>query len=185
MSDPPLKQSCSLLSTARALSQPICAIVDCAAAVAPTPELPDSMTCASAEHKAVETTHRLRGQSRFQLRMCLQCAQIAHPNDAVAKEVEDFSAIADDEHEDEYEIIGDAPLLPSPTSNQPHQINPKPRKLHAQFGRRRTHNEELFVAPCGMILARETFFSAEGVASVIIRSPCYIAITEPPPLSFG
>lgn len=108
--------------------------------------------------------------------MRLQRTQIAHPNDAVAEEVDDSSAIADDEHEDEYEIAGDVAPLPSPTSNEPHQLNPKPRKLRAQFGRRRTHNEELFVAPCGMILARETFFHAEGVASVIVCPPSYITL---------
>jgi hypothetical protein len=43
------------------------------------------------------------------------------------------------------------------------------RKLRARFGRRRTHNEQLVVAPCGMILARETFYGAEGVGSVIVR----------------
>ncbi|KAG1890516.1 uncharacterized protein F5891DRAFT_964873, partial [Suillus fuscotomentosus] len=40
-------------------------------------------------------------------------------------------------------------------------------RLRAQFGRKRTHNEQLIVSPCGMILAQEMFFGAEGVASVI------------------
>ena len=84
--------------------------------------------------------------------MRLQRAQITHPNDAVAKEVEDSSTIANNEHEDEYEITSHATLLLSPTSNEPHQVNPKHRKLRMQFGQRCTHNEELFVAPYGMIL---------------------------------
>ncbi|KZT61919.1 hypothetical protein CALCODRAFT_427048 [Calocera cornea HHB12733] len=43
---------------------------------------------------------------------------------------------------------------------------------HAHFGRRRTHNEQLVVRPCGIILARGTFYGAEslsGVADFLIR----------------
>jgi hypothetical protein len=29
----------------------------------------------------------------------------------------------------------------------------RPKKIRAQFGRKRTHNEQIMVAPCGMILA--------------------------------
>jgi hypothetical protein len=32
------------------------------------------------------------------------------------------------------------------------------------------HNEQVIVAPCGMIIARETFYGAEGVASVIMST---------------
>jgi hypothetical protein len=46
------------------------------------------------------------------------------------------------------------------------------RKLRAQFGRRHTHNEQLIVALCGMILARETFYGAEGVGSVVVCEHC-------------
>jgi hypothetical protein len=47
---------------------------------------------------------------------------------------------------------------------------PKPKKIRAQFGRKRSHNEQIIVCPCGIILARETFFGAEGVASVVVSS---------------
>ncbi|THH18979.1 hypothetical protein EUX98_g8864 [Antrodiella citrinella] len=40
------------------------------------------------------------------------------------------------------------------------------RRMKAQFGRKRTHNEQVIVAPCGMIIARVTFFGAEGLNSV-------------------
>lgn len=30
------------------------------------------------------------------------------------------------------------------------------KRISAQFGRRRTHNEQILVAPCGMILAHKT-----------------------------
>ena len=43
------------------------------------------------------------------------------------------------------------------------------RKLKAQFGRRRTHSEQLLVRPCGVIVARATFFGAEAVSNVLVR----------------
>ena len=42
------------------------------------------------------------------------------------------------------------------------------RKLKAQFGRRRTHSEQLLVRPCGVIVARATFFGAEAVSNVLV-----------------
>jgi hypothetical protein len=54
---------------------------------------------------------------------------------------------------------------------------PTKRRLKAMFGRRRTHNEQLIVAPCGMIIARQTFFGAEGVASVVVHiNWCFICL---------
>ena len=44
------------------------------------------------------------------------------------------------------------------------------RKVFARFGRRRTHNEELCVASCGVILGRATFYGAEGPNSVRVSS---------------
>lgn len=43
------------------------------------------------------------------------------------------------------------------------------RTLRARFGRRRTHNEELCVASCGVILGRATFFGSEAPNGVRVR----------------
>ncbi|KZT55013.1 hypothetical protein CALCODRAFT_417899, partial [Calocera cornea HHB12733] len=40
------------------------------------------------------------------------------------------------------------------------------RKVRAQFGRHRTHNEQFVVRPCGVIVGRGTFYGAESVSSV-------------------
>lgn len=45
------------------------------------------------------------------------------------------------------------------------------RKVHAKFTCSRTHNEQLAVAPCGMILGWDTMFGAEGIASVAVNHP--------------
>ena len=48
--------------------------------------------------------------------------------------------------------------------------------VRARFGRKRTHNEELCVASCGMILARETFYGSESLSNVQVSNP---ALTVP------
>jgi len=37
-------------------------------------------------------------------------------------------------------------------------------------GRRRTHNEQTLVRPCGVICARATFYGAEAVSNVLVMS---------------
>jgi hypothetical protein len=39
----------------------------------------------------------------------------------------------------------------------------------ARFGRRKTHNEQLVVACCGVIVARGTMFGAESISGVQVR----------------
>ncbi|KAI0039532.1 hypothetical protein FA95DRAFT_1585268 [Auriscalpium vulgare] len=41
-------------------------------------------------------------------------------------------------------------------------------KRKAQFGRRRTHNEQIIVRPCGVVVARATFYGAEAVSNVLL-----------------
>jgi hypothetical protein len=108
------------------------------------------------EHQEVERIHHERGQARFQLKDCLLRAKVAHPNDAIAED-QPLPTLVDAENEEEDFNIQQQ--LPGSSVT---------KKIHAQFGRRRTHNEQIIVAPCGMILARETFYGAEGVASVIV-----------------
>ena len=125
----------------------ICAIVGC-----DSPVVAESCTCSEPSHQEVERIHWKRGQARFQLQERLQRARVAHPNDAVAEEA-DAVADVDDEAED-FEVGGK-----------------KKEHIRAQFCHKRTHNEKIIVAPCGMIIARETFYGAEGVGSVIISGP--------------
>lgn len=110
----------------------------------------DSHMCSAPAHQEVERVHQERGQARFQLKERLQCALVAHPNDAIAEEGTDLT----DEIED-FEIGSSEKSV-------------KKERIRAQLGRRRTHNEQIIVAPCGMIIARETFYGAEGVGSVIV-----------------
>ena len=124
----------------------VCSIVTCH-----SPVVLESRTCSDPNHQEVEHIHREQGQARFQLKERLQQARVAHPNDALAEE---NSTDVDDEVED-FEV------------GNPQQTEKK-ACIRAQFGRKRTHNEQIIVAPCGMIIAREIFYGAEGVGSVIV-----------------
>jgi hypothetical protein len=134
----------------------ICAIIGCS-----SPTVPDSRVCSDLTHQEVERVHRERGQGRFQLKERLQRARVSHPNDAVAKETNVTEIIDTDNEEEDFEV--DDP--------QEQENNGKSKKqLRAQFGRKRTHNEQIVVAPCGTIIARETFYGAEGVGSVVVST---------------
>ena len=129
----------------------ICAVVGCDSPIAT-----DSRMCSEPAHKEVERIHRERGQARFQLKERLQHALVAHPNDSDVITKETSTDIADVEEE-----VADFEIDSS-------ERNGKKERIRAQLGRRRTHNEQIIVAPCGIIIAQETFYGAEGVGSVIV-----------------
>ena len=79
---------------------------------------------------------------------------MAHPNNAIA---DDDDAADQDVAEEDIEVHAPAN----------HNTTATCQKLCAQFGHHRMHNKQIIVAPCGIILARETFYGAEGVASVV------------------
>ena len=112
--------------------------------------------------------HTERGQARFQLQERLKRAQVAHPSDSMGEFVNNISELADVDSEEEFELAS-GKVLPSHASHTSSDPTGKRKnRLRAQFGRKRTHNEQVIVAPCGIIIARETFFGAEAVSSVVV-----------------
>jgi hypothetical protein len=105
-----------------------------------------------------------RGQSRFVLKECLQRQRVAHPNDSTANDVpiNELPGDAEIDEEDFALMEGDRviPAVETVPSTVP--------KIRAQFGRRRTHNEQVIVAPCGIIITNEKFYGAEAVSSVVV-----------------
>ena len=135
----------------------ICAVHGCE-----LPVRPGFLTCDHEEHQKVEKIHRERGQARFQLQERLQRARVAHPKDSLPSTDTPISDLVDvDDEDEEFEVGNQA--VPGPSSTT--------KRIRAQFGHRRTHNEQIIVAPCGMIIARETFYGAEGCGSVIVMCP--------------
>ena len=43
-------------------------------------------------------------------------------------------------------------------------------RVKALLGRRHTHNEELCVASCGVVLGRATFFGSEAINGVLVST---------------
>ncbi|KAF8958550.1 hypothetical protein BDZ97DRAFT_1923591 [Flammula alnicola] len=157
----PLTTSRDRYCTAHRGLSNICAIKDCS-----EPVLEGKRTCIHPSHQEVECVYRLRGESRVQLQEKLKRQRVAHPNDGIAQEV-DVGELIDDEEEEEFEVDEQNPNLVHGINEGVSDLrgaSPLPtgsatkKRISAQFGRRRTHNEQILVAPCGMILARETFF---------------------------
>ena len=151
-------------------SNNICSIVNCL-----NPVIPGRKSCTLADHQRVENIHNQHGQSRFQLKEQYECSQLAHPNDAIREQVTSISEIIDDDHEQVFEMTRDGPV-PLTANLAAQNLNPQ---IRAQFGRHQTHNEQLFVAPCGMIIARETFYHAEALYSVIVRIFSFLPLMKP------
>ena len=85
--------------------------------------------------------------------------------------------IDDDIEEEEFEVDeqdmnlvhGVTNGVSDPRGTSPPQTGgPTKERISAQFGRWRTHNEQILVAPCGMIIARETFYGAEAIATCAV-----------------
>jgi hypothetical protein len=136
----------------------ICAIEGCSEPVASrsSSDEPERMTCNIPNHAALENRHKQRGTAFFQLRGKLQRAHVAHPVDSdaaqpTAEEVEELELNDGD---------NDAACPSKPETGN--------RKLRALFGRRRTHNEQIMVRPCGIIIARQTFFGSETTPQTVV-----------------
>lgn len=123
----------------------ICAVEGCE-----QPSEGGRKTCADPSHRRVETEYDRRGKAAFQLKGRLLRSQVSRPVDA-------DEVVPDD---DVYEHVE------CPTRAE---MRTAPKKHTAVFGRRRTHNEQIIVRPCGMIVARETFFGSETTPQVLVR----------------
>jgi hypothetical protein len=102
--------------------------------------------------------HLERGTARFQLKAKLERAKMIQMKNSAPRcldIVPDLEA-----EDDELSDVDDEDVLEEESSSAP--------QIRVQVGRRRTHNEQLFVAPCGMVIARETFYGAEAPSTVIV-----------------
>ncbi|KZV93219.1 hypothetical protein EXIGLDRAFT_768232 [Exidia glandulosa HHB12029] len=124
----------------------------------PHPRTHGSRTCDIEEHKKLETRYTDRGRAMFQLKQRLTKLNISQMYSSIGQSRrrnanEGHGGDSDDD------VDGDD-LCPS----KPETGN---RTLRARFGRSRTHNEELCVGSCGVIIGRATMFGSEAPSSVI------------------
>ena len=162
----PIKTNRDRFCPAHASQNGICAINSCTNSV-----VSGSKVCHLVEHQETEKMHNDQGQSRFQLRERLKRARIACPNNSALLSADLDDGLDDspaddpvnDNGEVEFDLTQDGHPIPTPVN-----VQTTSRKLRAQFGRKCTHNEQLFVAPCGIIIARETFYHSEAPSNVIV-----------------
>ena len=161
-----------------------CVIVGCSGRIS----APGKRTCKEPTHQQVEAVHVERGGAAFQLKERLKRAKVAHPKHGEALDLPIAHIVEQDDDLDEtYEIVGDRvipsegeaitqtilaraslnPTIGSSSLAVPQTASAK-KKIRAQFGHSRTHNEQILVAPCGMIIARETFYYAESITAVVV-----------------
>lgn len=108
---------------------------------------PNNQTCIDPSHRALEDPN---GRSAlFVLRRRLERLRTSALEDNGAGLTEELT---------DYNVDGECP-------SKSDEGNSKPR---ARFGRRRTHNEQLVVATCGVILGRATMFGSEGIDGVMV-----------------
>ncbi|KAI0071239.1 hypothetical protein K474DRAFT_1712639 [Panus rudis PR-1116 ss-1] len=106
-------------------------------------------TCSEATHHALDRTNNEALSALFQLKGRLERHKMAHLNNSASTTDSD---VPDGE-------VSTVDASPEPSSS----VAPK---LRARFGRRWTHNEQLCVSTCGVILGRATFYGSEAVSAV-------------------
>ncbi|KAA1479415.1 hypothetical protein DENSPDRAFT_862025 [Dentipellis sp. KUC8613] len=134
-----------------------CSIVGCA-----NPSREGHRSCTNPLHEAAERRHVDRNQALFQLKHRLQRQGVAHPIDSTRVDLDDDVEPDAGAKGDQEFILDGGQLAPDGTC-APNGAE----KLKAQFGRKSTHNEQVIVAPCGIIIARATFFDAEAILNVV------------------
>jgi hypothetical protein len=126
------------------------------------PEILEVITFLPQDNTTLEKKHKQRGTAFFQLHGKLQQANISNPVDSeaaelTAEEVEEMELT--DEQDDQ--------------SSCPSKPDTGIQKIQALFGRRRTHNEQIMVCPCGMIIACQTFFGSETMPQTVVSGPFF------------
>lgn len=111
------------------------------------------LTCDDKTHRAFEEEKVLANKAMFQLRARLRKMKLPESGNV------DISEGLDASDEVEEVVSVEQPSQPNPASS-------KQPKLKARFGRRWTHNEQLFVRCCGIIISRATFYGSEAISGV-------------------
>lgn len=132
-----------------------CAVVGCSKAACI-----GHQTCDEPNHRSLEIVRNKTNSAMFQLRRRLEKsrATIRSPEDKQSSD-----NILDDD-EIVIEVDGD---LEETCSGKPESGN---QKIRAYFGRRKTHNEQFMMRPCGVILSRCTFFGSEAISGVYVSA---------------
>jgi hypothetical protein len=149
----------------------MCVVVTCT-----TIAEPGFRTCADPEHRKLETYYKQQGKAMFQLKHRLERAKVSQTHDSLSsgdkhelrgivrasnddgevnEDKDDFGEGSGVQGDDDDTLIDENGVC----DGKPDTGN---KSVRARFGRRRTHNEELCVGSCGVILGRATFYGSEA-----------------------
>lgn len=148
----------------------------------------------------MEIKHKEKAGASFALKEKYKKMQITHPTEVfTSKEAvpSESQSTEVDEHIEWYEVSiqGGISVFNEPElgtvgggvgDNEAIEVDPCPSKSNAgnrvfkaQFGWRRTHNEQTHVRPCGIIYARATMFGAEAVSNFLVQVFHFLASERP------
>ena len=127
-----------------------CAIKGCS-----RPVSDGKRTCDTPSHRGYENSRRQQGQALFELKRRLAARSVASHIRSLPSQPPTQDVLDDPE----IQSLLDDPAVPS---NVQAKSKDAEKKMKSTLTRKWTHNEQLLVRPCGVIVARATFFEAES-----------------------
>lgn len=153
-----LENQCARFCPTHDYMNSLCAVTGCG-----SQNVGGKQTCINAEHQALEEAYFSKGKALFQLKGRLRKARAANgTGDSIPNMTADVSDMVDNVEEDD----SDDALVEIDLGGCDGKPDGGNWKLKAYFARRCTHNEQLIMRPCGVILSRATFYGAEAISSV-------------------
>jgi len=131
----------------------VCAVTTCS-----RPCDPGYKTCGVQEHRRLEVVGNEQRTAMFQLRKRLERLNSTQIEDALSSGLGALNLEVDENVD---------AIKTAECNDKPPEGNTKPR---IRLNRRRTHNEQLCVTTCGVILGRATFFGSEAVNGVVVST---------------
>ncbi|KAF8577525.1 hypothetical protein K439DRAFT_1649069 [Ramaria rubella] len=117
------------------------------------------LTCPQLNHRSLEVAYREKGVAFFQMHDKIKKraeGSASDPGSIDGGGLNEVVIVEGDDAGDSVPVILGCDEK-SPAGN---------RRLHAQFSRRRTHNDQLMIRPRGAIISSVTFFGSEAISAV-------------------
>ncbi len=149
-------------------------------------------TCPDSAHRAYELERREQGQAIFRLkrraekRAAVAISRASAPEEISGEDVLDDVDVMEElelqevlnssstaredvlDRADVADLLGSTPRVHHSQAKNGSSIPSKTPKMKSAMYRKWTHNEQLMVRCCGIILSRATFFESEGPANALV-----------------
>ena len=111
-------------------------------------------TCSLKEHCELENYNSEKNKAMFQLKECLARLRTSQLHESIPE-------AGDDIGQDEEVLVDNDGICDE-------KLEEGNQTLCVRFGRKHTHNEELCVSSCGVILGRATFYGSEAPNGIVV-----------------